>query len=112
MTLKTKLGKAEYDALDESLKTFYVAAGDGYRLDADYEDVDGLKAKRDEFREKYEAARDNLKRFEGIDPDKAREVIAKHSEAEENDLLNKRKYDELITKKSAEWETRRRRKGP
>lgn len=104
MALKIKLGKADYDALDESLKTLYVQDGDSYKLDADYEDVTGLKAKNEELLGKLKAAVEAGKAFEGMDPEKAREALKKLEAAADDDLLNKRKYDELIAKKTAEWE--------
>lgn len=104
--LKIKLGKAEYDALEDSLKTFYVADGENYKLDSDAEDVDGLKAKRDEFRTKYEAERDRAKLFEGLDPEAVKAALEKVNKADDDDLLNKRKYDELLKKKSDEWDAK------
>jgi len=106
MALKIKIGKAEHDALDESLKTLYVPDGDNFKLDADYEDVDGLKAKRDELLAKVAEANKALKAFEGLDPAKAREAVEKLNKSEDEDLLNKRKFDELIQKKNSEWEVK------
>jgi hypothetical protein len=107
MTLKTKLGKAEHEALDESLKTLYIPDGDGFKLDADFEDVDGLKAKRDELLGKVTETSKALKAFEGLDPKAAREALAKVNELEEADLLGKRKFDELFEKKKTEWDEER-----
>ena len=67
MTLKIKIAKGDYEALDESLKTFYVEDGENYKLDADYEDVTGLKTKQSELLRKLKAAEDAAKKFEGID---------------------------------------------
>lgn len=102
--LKTKLSKAEHEALEESLKSLYVDDGEGFRLDADYEDVTGLKAKRDELLGKVQELTKAMKSFEGLDPEKAREALEKISKADDDDLLNKRKYDELVQKKTAEWD--------
>jgi hypothetical protein len=109
MALKTKLGKAEHDALDESLKSLYIPDGEGFKLDADFEDVEGLKAKRDEFRTKYEQARDLAKQFEGLDPEKAKEALAKLSEIEDGQLLKKQQIDDLFAKKKSEWDSERER---
>lgn len=105
MSLKIKLGKAEYDALSDELKTLYVADGEGFKLDADYEDVDGLKAKRDEFRTKYEAAQKALKDFEGLDAEAAKAALAKMGEIEDTNLLKKQQFDDLFAKKKGEWDT-------
>lgn len=107
MTLKTKIGKADYDALDDSLKTLYVESGDGYKLDADFEDVDGLKAKRDELLGKVSEMSKTLKAFEGIDPDKAKESIAKLTEIEDGQLLKKQQFDEVLARKKGEWDNER-----
>lgn len=106
MALKTKLGKAEYDALEESLKSHYIADGEGYKLDADYEDVSGLKAKRDELLAKVSDLTKLAKQFEGLDPEKAKEALDKLSKQEDDDLLTKRKYDELLEKRKSEWEAK------
>lgn len=105
--LKTTLGKAEHDALDESLKSLYIPEGDGFKLDADFEDVSGLKAKRDELLGKLTEAQKLTKQFEGLDPEKAKEAIAKLSELEDGQLLKKQQFDELFNKKKGEWDTER-----
>lgn len=49
MALNIKLDKTGFDALDDSIKAHYKADGDSYILDADYEDVTGLKSKNSEL---------------------------------------------------------------
>jgi Skp family chaperone for outer membrane proteins len=104
MTLKTKLGKADHDALDETLKSLYVPDGEGFKLDADFEDVDGLKAKRDELLGKLTDAQKLAKQFEGLDPEAARNALAKLNEIEDGQLIKKQQFDELFTKKKSEWD--------
>lgn len=105
--LKTNLGKAEYDALDESLKSLYIANGDSFKLDADFEDVSGLKAKRDELLGKVTEMSKTLKAFEGLDPEKAKEALTKVTEIEDGQLLKKQQFDELFNKKKGEWDAER-----
>lgn len=107
MALKIKLGKAEHDALDESLKSLYIADGEGFKLDADYEDVGGLKAKRDELLQKVADLTKLGKQFEGLDPEKAKEALAKLGEIEDGQLLKKQQFDELFNKKKGEWDEER-----
>lgn len=107
MALKTKLGKAEHDALEESLKSLYIPDGDGFKLDADYEDVTGLKAKRDELLAKVSELTKLTKQFEGLDPEAAKNAVAKLGEIEDGQLLKKQQFDELFAKKKGEWDTER-----
>lgn len=100
MALKTKIGKADYEALSEELKKEYVADGEGYKLDADYEDVTGLKNKNEELLKKLV----EFKKFDGLDPEAAREALAKLSELEDGQLLKKQQFDELFNKKKGEWD--------
>jgi len=95
MALKTKISKADYDALNDILKTEYVQDGEGYKLDADYEDVEGLKAKRDELLKDLKAKQDLLKQFEGLDPAAAKEALDKLANAEEEKLTKKGEWDKL-----------------
>ena len=105
MALKTKISKADYDALNDILKTEYVQDGEGYKLDADYEDVEGLKAKRDELLGKLTETQKAMKQFEGLDPEAAKAALAKLNELEDGNLLKKQQFDELFAKKKGEWET-------
>lgn len=95
MKLKIKLGKAEYDALEESLKSLYVAEGDDFKLDADYEDVSGLKAKRDELLAEVKKQKAIAEQFEGLDPAKVKEALASIDQAETDKLTKKGEWDTL-----------------
>lgn len=102
MALKTKIGKADYDALEESLKSHYVADGEGYKLDADYEDVTGLKNKRDELLGEITGLK---KQFEGIDPDAARKAIAELEAARREKMTAEELHKEDLKKLRQELET-------
>lgn len=104
MALKTRLGKADYDALEESLKSHYVADGDSYKLDADYEDVTGLKAKNAELLAELKKRSDIVKQFEGLDAEEAKNALAQLSKIEEDKLLSKQKFDEVLAKRTKEFE--------
>jgi len=101
MALKTRIAKGDYEALPDHLKTEYIEDGEGYKLDADYEDVTGLKNKNAELLEKLKG----FKAFEGLDAEAAKAAIAKLSELEDGQLLKKQQFDELFSKKKGEWDT-------
>lgn len=104
MALKTKIGKAEYEALNETLQSHYIEDDDGYRLDADYEDVGGLKAKNEELLRELKKRSDIVKQFEGLNPDEAKKALEQLAKIEEDKLLNKQKFDEVLARKQSEWE--------
>jgi hypothetical protein len=94
MTLKTKLSRAEHEALDESLKTLYVPNGDGFKLDADYEDVEGLKRSKAEIlaeKKRIEEEAEELRKFKA-------EIAAKEAEAETEKLKRGGDFEELEKK--------------
>lgn len=101
--LKTNLGKAEYDALDESLKSLYIPDGDNFKLDADFEDVSGLKAKNSELLAELKRKGDIVKQFEGLDAESAKKALEELSRIEEQKLLSKQKFDEVLAQKEAKW---------
>lgn len=92
--LKARISKADFDGLDEALKGFYVADGDNFKLDSDHEDVDGLKAKRDELLAKLKGFKD----FEGLDAAEVKAKLAQLAEKENEDLAAKGKWEELEKK--------------
>lgn len=98
MSLKTKIDKAAYDKLADHLKTEYIPDGEGYKLDADYEDVTGLKAKNSELLGKLTDAQKIAKQFEGLDPDEIKAKLDALSARETEELQAKGKWEELETK--------------
>ncbi len=94
MALKTRIAKGDFDSLPDILKTEYIADGDGYKLDADYEDVTGLKNKNSELLEKLKGFKD----FEGLNPTEVKAKLAALAEKENEDLAAKGKWEELEKK--------------
>lgn len=64
------------------------------------EQVSGLKAKRDELLGKVKEQSDNLKRFEGIDPDTVKGMLKRFENDEEAKLIADGKLDEVINKRT------------
>lgn len=83
MTLQVNLAKNDFEKLDETLKPFYKEADNGYQLDVEIPELDGLKKKRDELlgetkaeREKRKALEQRLAQIEA-EKEKAAEEAAK-----------------------------------
>lgn len=98
MALKTKIGKADFDKLPDVWKTEYIADGEGYKLDADYEDVTGLKANRDEVLKQLAEAKKAMKAYEGLDPEAARKALETANAAEDEKLKAAGAFEELKKK--------------
>lgn len=62
--------------------------------------VTGLKAKNSELLGKFKAASDDLKRYDGIDPDAVRTILAKFADDEEAGLIKSGKIDEVLNKRT------------
>lgn len=95
MTLKTKLDKVSYESLPDTLKTEYIADGDGYKLDADYEDVTGLKNKTAELLAEMRRLKEQQKAYEGLDPEAARKAIEAAQVAEDDKLKAAGEFEKL-----------------
>ena len=101
MALKTKIGKADFDKLPDALKTEYIADGEGYKLDADYEDVTGLKNKSAELLAEIKKQKALLEKYGDLDPDAAKAALDA-KEAAENDKLKAAGAFEELKKKLEE----------
>lgn len=93
------------DAVDEKYRDLYVKGDDGkFRLDADIEDVSGLKGALEKERKaarEAEAKRKELEdRTKGIDPDEYEALKRAKEEAEEARLRAEGKADEIATRKA------------
>ncbi|WP_447880065.1 hypothetical protein [Serratia fonticola] len=64
------------------------------------ESVSGLKAKNSELLGKLREQTDNLKRFDGIDPEAVRGILKRFSDGEEADLIAAGKIDEVLEKRT------------
>src|SRR5689334_18079621 len=93
-TLKTKLSGAEHEALDDSLKTLYVPHGDEFKLDADYEDVEGLKRSKAEILAEKKKVEDEVEELRKFKTD----LAAKEAAAEQEKLKKGGDFEELEKK--------------
>jgi len=98
MALKTRIGEADFEKLSEALKTEYIKDGDGYKLDADYEDVSGLKAKRDELLKDLKEKQALLAKYGDLDPDAAKAAIEAAKKADEEGMAARGEYETLKKK--------------
>lgn len=110
MALKVALTKAEFEKLSEELKKEYVADGDNYKLDADYEDVKGLKSTLEKLKADKKELSDKLiaevDKFKDIDPERAREALKTLHDLDEKKLTAKGDYDRLLKKRNDEFDVR------
>lgn len=60
----------------------------------------GLTAKRDELLNKMSGLKDQLKSFEGIDPDKVRTLMAKLENDEERDLIGQGQFETVFERRT------------
>lgn len=100
----TLASKAEVDALPEALRGFYVEKDGKFVLDADFEDVGGLKSalqKERTGRETLEATlREIRKQLGDADPAKARAAMQKLQELEEKGLIDAGRFEELLKQRT------------
>jgi hypothetical protein len=94
MGLKYKYAKKEEIPAEHAV--FYVERDGAFYLDAE---GDGSKAKLEEFRANNITLTNQLKRFEGIDPDAVRKLAAEKERLEEEQRLKDGKFDEVLTAK-------------
>lgn len=99
--LKTTLAtKAELDALPEALRGLYVERDGKFLLDADFEDVGGLKSALEKERttraNTEKALADIRKALGDTDPVKARDALKKLQDLEEKGLIDQGKFEELL----------------
>ena len=105
MALKSIIENKE--EIPEGVKEFYEEENGKYLLK-----VEGLteKAKLDEFRnsnielqKKLEEASTNLESFNGIDAVAAKDALAKMQSVENQELMDKGQFDELLAKQESEY---------
>lgn len=103
MTLKYKYAKK--DEVPAEHAGFYVERDGAFYLDAE---SDGSKAKLEEFRANNIALANQLKRFEGIDPDEVRKVADEKRKLEEAQQIKAGEADKVIEARlkvaRAEWD--------
>jgi len=107
---KGVLKKDEFEALDETLRPFYVpnAAGDQFVLDLDSaEDLPSVAGMRSALAKQKEETtklkkelQETIDRYKDIDPAKAKEAFDKLQKLEDKTLLDAGKIDELVATKT------------
>lgn len=94
------------DDISDELKNMYVESDGKFKLDVDgIEDTKGLKSALEKERAAAREARDALKKFDGIDPTKTREFMAKFENDEEAQLIANGKIDEVFQKRTEKYHT-------
>lgn len=96
----TKITKAEFETLPESLKTKFKAEGEEYALIE--EDVDGLKKSKAEILSEKKKIEDEVIELRKFKDDHA----AAAAKAAEADLEAKGKYEEALAAKEKAWKER------
>lgn len=99
--LKTTLAtKAELDALPEAVRGLYIEKDGKFVLDADFEDVGGLKTALEKERSNRSTLEKTLadirKQLGDADPAKARDALKKLQELEDKQLIDQGKVEELL----------------
>lgn len=101
--------KIDFDALgleldDEARQKILDAAKQAHD-----EDVAGLKAKRDELLDSQRKLKDDIRKYEGIDPERARRLEQMLAENEEAKLIADGKIDEVVnqrvSREQATWQS-------
>ncbi|MFT0140777.1 hypothetical protein ACEK07_46130 [Alcanivoracaceae bacterium MT1] len=90
--LGIELDDDKANALKEALSAKHQEALDS--------EVGGLKEKRDELLKAQRALKDQLKQYDGIDPERARKLEAQLAENEEAQLIADGKLDEVLNKRT------------
>lgn len=93
------------ESVDEKHRDLYVKGDDGkFRLDAEIEDVSGLKTalakERSTASDALKKVKDFETRFAGIDPDQVRAILDRVANDEEAKLIAEGKIDQVIEKRT------------
>lgn len=97
-----KITKEEFEKLPDSVKEIFVEHEDGYisQTEADA----ALKAKNAELLEEIKKQKKLFEKFDGIDPEKAKQALDELKKLEDKKLADKGKYEELLENYKAEYE--------
>jgi DNA-directed RNA polymerase subunit F len=93
--------KEVFETLPDEAKAYFIETGEGY--DVPKEDVTGLKNKNAELLAELKKRSDITKQFDGLNPEEARKALAEMAKLEEQKLLSKQKFDEVLAKREKEW---------
>src|ERR1051325_6554289 len=111
MALKASLTKAEFEALPDATRELYktnnvyVPDGENWKLDAETEDVSGLKSALKKEREAAAEAKRLLAveqaKFKNVDAEEYARLKAEAESKENEDLKSKGQIDQIIEKHNA-----------
>src|ERR1044071_8704519 len=98
MALKQKLTAAEHAALgSDAERGYYKQAGADYVLDIEgVDNVTSLTSALQSERTRANTAETNLKKFEGVDPDKWKQYVAAEQNSGVAKLADKGQYDQAL----------------
>jgi DNA-directed RNA polymerase subunit F len=91
--------KEVFETLPDEAKAYFTETADGF--DVPKEDVTGLKNKNAELLAELKKRSDITKQFDGLNPEEARKALAEMAKLEEQKLLNKQKFDEVLARREA-----------
>ena len=107
MALKSTVKKIE--DVDEALRGAYIQKGDVWVLDVSTDElkthpsnsglISALDHEREQRKDAETASADILKKFDGLDPEKARAAMETERKGEDKELLDAGKVDELVERR-------------
>ncbi len=111
MPIQAVLDSSSYEQLDESLKSLYVASGDGFTIDLPEAEAEKLtrtlNEKLDNKRKELKNVHDRVKDFDGMDPAEVKEALELKNKLREKKLIEKGDYDaakkELLDAETAKY---------
>lgn len=109
MTFEIDLAELGLELDDEKAQAIKDALAAKYQESLDRE-VGGLKSKRDELLEAQKRMKEQLKQFEGIDPERARKLEEQIAQSEEARLIADGKLDEVLNQRTERMRTEYERK--
>jgi hypothetical protein len=110
---KFKLAKVQkLEDVPEAYRGLYVQKDDGFEIDPakfaefEFDDKAELEGALKREREERKAAKEELKKYEGIDPERARAAQERLDKLDEKKLIDKGEFERLLKKRSDEFDTR------
>jgi len=104
MAIKYIVSEDEFGKLSKEIQTLYIKKGDVYQLDAEGnpsdEKIKEFRQNNIELMKKITAAEEKIKKFEGVDPEKARNAIAELETLKEKKLVEEGKIEELLNQRT------------
>lgn len=96
-----KITQSEYDALPDSVKESFTKEGEDYILKT--EDVSGLKTALENERKARKTAETAAKKFEGLDADEIKKILADKAKSDEDEKKKAGQFDEILKAKEEDW---------